>query len=312
MQRELPLSGHISQTQGRGDWSLSVQETHTHRQILGLQFQLPYFSKKSSSPDILAKEIQHLSKVLCYNNYLDWLIKKQGKSDQSGPLIHPETRNEIKKQFFVLVPYYPGLSEPYKKIFKCTHIQVYFKGTNMLKSLLMHPKDNISIGQKKDLVNHLQCQADGCKSSYVGETSCSLCKRAKELAKSTTSAMHKHCTDFHHPLPSVNNFAIIDKDPSQVIWEAKEAIHIRRLDPDLNRNIGKMSIPHCFDPLIGVELKHLWVNHLSQLPGSVDELAHLLQIPGLNLTQFDNFRPNPHAHISRLSTRACRARNLQN
>ena len=88
----------------------------------------------------------------------------------------------------------------------------------MLKSLLMHPKDKISIDQKKDLVYHWQCQADGCKSSYVGETSHSLGERAKKHAKSTTSAIHKHCTDFHHPLPSVTNFAIIDKDPSQVTW----------------------------------------------------------------------------------------------
>ena len=45
----------------------------------------------------------------------------------------------------------------------------------------------------------------------------------------------KHCKDFHHPLPSITDFNIIDKDPSQITWEAKEAIHIRRLDPSLNR-----------------------------------------------------------------------------
>ena len=115
--------------------------------------------------------------------------KKQCKSDQSGPLIHLETGNEIKKQFFILVPYFPGLSEAYKKIFKYRHIQVCFKGINTLKSLLMHPKDKVSIDQKKNLVYHWQCQADGHK-SYVGETSHSLGERAKEHAKSTMSAIH--------------------------------------------------------------------------------------------------------------------------
>ena len=71
-----------------------------------------------------------------------------------------------------------------------------------------------------------------------------------------TSAILKHCKDFHHPLPSISDFNIIDKDPSQITREAKEAIHIRRLDPNLNRNIGKMSIPHCFDPLLGAKPKH--------------------------------------------------------
>ena len=94
---------------------------------------------------------------------------------------------------------------------------------------------------------------------------------------------------FHNPLPSISDFSIIDKDPSQITREAKEAIYIRRLDPNLNQNIGKMSIPHCFDPLIGAKPKHPQVGALAQTaPQPVDEIASLSQIPGLNLTQFNN------------------------
>ena len=93
---------------------------------------------------------------------------------------------------------------------------------------------------QKDIVYHWEYQADGCNSSYIGETSRTLGERVKEHSKSTTSAILKHCKDFHHPLPSINDFSIIDKDPSQITREAKEAIHIRRLDPNLNQNIGKM------------------------------------------------------------------------
>ena len=218
----------------------------------------------------------HLNRVLCYNNYPQWIINKWGKSDKQDPIIHPETGFEIKKRFYISVPYFPGLSESYKKIFKYTPIQVYFKGVNTLKSLLMHPKDKISIDQKKDLVYHWECKADGCNSSYIGETSRALGERVKEHSKSTTSAILKHCKDFHHPLPSILDFSIIDKDPSQITREAKEAIHIRRLDPNLNRNIGKMSIPHCFDPLLGAKPKHPQVGALSQVaPQSVDEIAQL-------------------------------------
>ena len=88
-----------------------------------------------SDPEILAKEVEHLSKVLHYNNYLQCLIDKGGKSDKSGPLIHPDTGHEIKKQFYVSVSYFPGLSEAFKKIFKYTAVQVCFKGVNNLKSL---------------------------------------------------------------------------------------------------------------------------------------------------------------------------------
>ena len=144
-----------------------------------------------SNPDILVKEIEHLGKVLRYNNYPQWLIDKRGKSEKSGPLIHPDTGHEVKKQFFISVPYFPGLSESFKKIFRYTTIQVCFKGVNTLKSMLMHPKDKISIDQKKDIVYHWECQADGCKSAYVGETSRALGERVKEHCKSSTSAILK-------------------------------------------------------------------------------------------------------------------------
>ena len=70
--------------------------------------------------------------------------------DKQDPLIHPETGNEIEKWFYISVPYFPGLSEAYKKIFKYMPIQVCFKGVNTLKSMLMHPKEKISSDQKKD------------------------------------------------------------------------------------------------------------------------------------------------------------------
>ena len=267
-----------------------------------------------SDPEILAKEIDHLNKVLHYNNYPQWMIKQRGKMEKQDPLIHPETGNEIQKRFYISVPYFPGLSESFKKIFKYTPVQVCFKGVNTLKSMLMHPKDKVPTDQKKDLVYHWECKADGCKSSYIGETSRALGERVKEHSKSTTSAILKHCKDFHHPLPSINDFSIVDKDPSQVTREAKEAIHIRRLDPSLNRNIGKMSIPHCFDNLLGAKPKHPRVGELSAA-SSVEDMAPPTQIPGINLTQFNNignFRPNVAIHIPRRSTRARRARNLFN
>ena len=143
-------------------------------------------------------------------------------------------------------------------------LQVCLKRVNTLKSLLMHPKHKVSTSQKKDIVYHWKCQADGCSSSYIGENSRSLGERVKEHSKSKTSTILKHCTDFHHPLPSIENFTIIDKNSSRVTQKAKEAIDIQKLDANLNRNIGKMSIQHCFDLLIGAKCKHLQLRLISQ------------------------------------------------
>ena len=71
-----------------------------------------------------------------------------------------------------------------------------------------------------------------------------------------------------------------------------------------------MSIPHCFDPLIGAKPKHTEVGFLSQDPNP-DEVAPPSQIPGLNLTQFNiigTFRPNAHQYIPKCSTRSFRAK----
>ena len=85
--------------------------------------------------------------------------------------------------------------------------------------------------------------------------------------------------------------------------------------PNLNRNIGKMSIPHCFDPLLGIKPKHPQVDLLSQAQEPVDEVAPLSQIPDLNLTQFNEigtFISNLLDKIPKHSNRTCRAKNLFN
>ena len=76
-----------------------------------------------------------------------------------------------------------------------------------------------------------------------------------------------------------------------------------------------MSIPHCFDPLLGVKPKHSCVDLLSQAQEPVDETASPSQIPGLNVTQFNeigSFRYNLLNKIPKHSNRACRAKNLLN
>ena len=97
-----------------------------------------------SDPEILAKEIDHLNKVLHYNNYPQWMINQRGKMEKQDPLIHPETGNEIQKWFYISVPYFPGLSESFKKIFKYTPVQVCFKGSQ-------HPEVNADAPKGQDL-----------------------------------------------------------------------------------------------------------------------------------------------------------------
>ena len=137
-----------------------------------------------SSPELLAEGMDHLGKVLKYNNYLKWMIDQHGRNySQAGRLIDLETGNEVKKSIFISAPYFPGLSESFKQLLKYTHVQVCFKGQNNIKLMLIHSKDKVDPLLKKDVVYQWSCTNPGCKSSYIGKTSWSLCEHVKEHSK---------------------------------------------------------------------------------------------------------------------------------
>ena len=210
-----------------------------------------------SFPELLAEEMDHLGKVLRCNNYPNWMIKQGGRNNSpAGRLIDPETGNEVKKTVFISAPCFPGLSESFKQLFRYTHIQVCFKGQNTIKSMLMHLKDKVSPSLKKDVVYQWSCTNPGCNSSYIGETSGSLCECIKEHSKEGSNfSIYQNCYTKGHPFPNINQFKVMDQEKSQIAHEAKEAIHSHKEDPELNRNVGKMVIPHVFDPILGIKPK---------------------------------------------------------
>ena len=120
------------------------------------------------------------------------------------------------------------------------------------------------------------------------------------LKEGSNSAIYQHCCTKGHPLPRVDQFKVIDEEKSQIAQEAKEAIHIQKPDPELNRNVSKMVIPHVFNPILGIKPKNPCISSLlSQESGSQDI--------GINLMQFHSFIDK---RVTCSSIRAQRARNL--
>ena len=117
-----------------------------------------------SSPELLVEKMDHITKGLWYNNYPQCMIDQHGRSDPPrGPLIDPEARNEVKRTIFISAPYFPGLSEAFKKVFKYTPIKVCFKGQDTIKLMLMQPRDKVSTSLKKDVVYKWSCTGSNCK-----------------------------------------------------------------------------------------------------------------------------------------------------
>ena len=68
-----------------------------------------------SSPEPLAEEMDHLGKVLRYNNYPKWMIEQGGRNNPTEALTDLKTGNKIKKSIFISASYFPGLSESFKQ-----------------------------------------------------------------------------------------------------------------------------------------------------------------------------------------------------
>ena len=167
--------------------------------------------------------------------------------------------------------------------------------------MLMHPKDKVDPCLKKCVVYQWSCTKPNCKSSYIRGTSRSLCDRVKEHSKEgSNSAVNQHCSTKGHPLPNIDKFKIINQEKSQIACEAKEAIHIRKLDPEFNRNVGKMVIPCVLDSILGMKPKNL---HIASLLSQ--ELRS--QDISINLTQFHSCIDK---RVNHCSNRAQRARNF--
>ena len=136
-----------------------------------------------------------------------------------------------------------------EEFFLHTSVQVIFKGTNTLKANLMYPKDKIPSHLKQDIVYKWSCQEENCNLSYIGKSSWCLGNRIKEHRSQIFSAIYQHSVSNHHPKANISHFKIIDQDSKQVAREAREAIHIRINNPDLNCNMGKMYIPEILNNL---------------------------------------------------------------
>ena len=98
----------------------------------------------------------------------------------------------------------------------------------------------------------------------------------------------------------MDQFQVIDQEKSQIAHEAKKAIHIRKFDPELNRNVGKMVIPHVFDSILGIKPKN---PHVASLLSQVVESLDI----GINLMQFYSCIDK---WVNHCSNRAQRARNF--
>ena len=109
---------------------------------------------------LLKKEEDHLQKVLLENKHPIWALNRvkmeinaPAKQDQNKRGMNINTNATCGNQKpYMVVPYVKGLSESLKNVCRKHGVQIYCKGSNTIKSLLMAPKDKDPITKKSGII----------------------------------------------------------------------------------------------------------------------------------------------------------------
>ena len=201
-----------------------------------------------SNEDLLKIEEKHLQVALQRCKYLAWAINKARMKTRTATN-KSRTRNSnasinIQKPHMV-IPYYQGISESLKKTCRVYGVQVYFKGGNTIKNLLMAPKDQDAIHNKSGIIYRYQCDRVECDEEYIGKSSRTFGERFKEHLKAP-SPIYDHSNTTGHNV-TLDNFSIVGREDQNLCRWIKEALYIRVNNPSLNENIGKYHLPHIWD-----------------------------------------------------------------
>ena len=83
----------------------------------------------------------------------------------------------------IVVPYIQDTGEKFKKVCQAKGIQVHFKGTNTLKTLLVTPKAKDHKLNKSGVIYHVKCPHISCPDEYIGESGRTLGKGLSNILK---------------------------------------------------------------------------------------------------------------------------------
>ena len=244
------------------DQYLNFLSNHPLEHKRGVVRTLAYRAKAVvSEKDERQKEIEHLRGALRVNGYPDWILRELDENEISEkerktPGKKDEVHGEKAKKFPVVIPYIKGFSEEIRRVFGKYDIPTYFKPMNTLRQLLVKPKDPVDKESVVGPVYRIQCEE--CPASYIGETERSLKTRFNEHRRPSSSnsevARHIHVEQPDHTV-KMDNTSILTTEARWFERGVKEAIYIKAMQPNLNRDGGRYSLPPVWDNIIAQNVK---------------------------------------------------------
>ena len=205
------------------------------------------------SPQLLQQEEKYLQKALQRYKYparaLNRVnIKSKGSANKKRRDTTKTGQNNNNQKPYMVVAYYRGLSERLKKVCSRHGVQVYFKGGNTIKNLLVATKDQDPILRKSGIIYRYKCDRVDYDEEYIGESSRVFGERFKERQKAPFP-IFDHFNTTGHSI-TTDNFSIVGREDQNLNRVINEALFIRVNNPSLNRNIGKFHLPHMWDEVL--------------------------------------------------------------
>ena len=176
--------------------------------------------------------------------------REEVKENTREEVLTSGAKSEVRKRP-VVVPYIRGFSEELKRIFGGFGVPTYFKSSNTLRQLLVHPK--YPVGKDKVVGPVYKISCEECDATYVGETERSLKARFGEHRRpsSTTSEVSKHIhTDNPNHNITLENTKILSVEHKGFERGVKKAIYIRAMNPSLNRDGERYNLPPVWNNII--------------------------------------------------------------
>ena len=176
-----------------------------------------------SSPDMLKREEEHLSRVLTKCKYPIWAINrvkmKMKKPAQKKKNTSNNNNQANYQKPYMVVHYYQGLSESVKRTCNKHGVQVYFRGGVTIKNLLMAPENQDPVLKRSGVIYRYKCDRVECDEDYIGESSRTFGERFKEHQKAP-SPIYDHYNISGH-MVSIDNFSIVGREDRNLMRTLK-------------------------------------------------------------------------------------------
>ena len=168
----------------------------------------------SSNKEALDQELLHIWRALQACLFPNWALNqlyikfqrnnhpRQQNNHNSSPTNKSNNKNNKKRKITIVVPYIQGTSEKVKKICKAKDIQVHFKGTNTLRTILVISKDKDPKLNKSAIIYHFKCPQINCTEAFIGESGRAWGDRIKEHLKAPSPYIS---TAVPQDIPSAHN-----------------------------------------------------------------------------------------------------------